>query len=221
VGFLISLRHWLPHALVWLIVFLNGCSIAGDNGAFRDQEKISKRIFVVHDRWHSAIVIRTADILMTAVPEAKDFSSAEHLEFSWGDKDYFPNPDPGLGLAFKAAFWSSGSILHLVGINGAVANSYTGAEVIEAGLSHQGLERLLGFISATFSRPQPGVATHSQPGLFPNSRFYPARGKFSLFRNCNTWVAEALRSAGLPVNSGLITTASSVGNQVRRFRITR
>ena len=63
---------------------------------------------------------KKSDIPIAVLPELRDFPSAEYLEFSWGDRDYFPAPDAGVGLALKAAFWSSGSILHVVGFKEAV-----------------------------------------------------------------------------------------------------
>jgi hypothetical protein len=50
--------------------------------------------------------------------------------------------------------------------------------------------------------------------LYGNSRFYPARGRFHIFRNCNTWVAEGLGVAGVPISRFTIT-AGSVMAQVR------
>jgi hypothetical protein len=92
-----------------------GCANSVTPARFRTQANHAKHVFIVHDAWHAAIVIRTIDIPAAVLPELRDFPSAEHLEFSWGDRDYFPALDPGIGLALKAAFWSSGSVLHVVG----------------------------------------------------------------------------------------------------------
>jgi hypothetical protein len=40
-------------------------------------------------------------------------------------------------------------------------------------------------------------------------------GKFSLLRTCNTWVAEALQYAGLPISSGFVITAANLGRRVQ------
>jgi uncharacterized protein (TIGR02117 family) len=149
------------------------------------------------------------------MPELRDFPSAEHLEFSWGDRDYFPAPEVGIGLALKAAFWSSGSILHVVGSNGSLENIFPGAEIVEIGLSEEGFQLLIEFVSRTFSRSAPEAPAKARPGLSPNGKFYPAEGKFSILRTCNTWVAEALSVAGLPVSPRYVITARSLGSQVR------
>jgi uncharacterized protein (TIGR02117 family) len=203
---------------IFLIVFL----IYASSNAVADipvhgEAKNVRNVFIVHDAWHAAIVIKKADIPTVVLPELKDFPSADYLEFSWGDREYFPAPDGGVGLALKAAFWSSGSILHVVGFKDAVENAYPGAEIIGINLSEEGFQRLIKFISDTFSRPHPPAPGEARPGLFSNSRFYAAEGKFSLLRTCNTWVAEALSAAGLPISSGYVITAGNLSNQVRSF----
>jgi uncharacterized protein (TIGR02117 family) len=182
-----------------------------------EETKDGRTVFVVHDAWHAAIIIKKADIPPVILPELKDFPSAEYLEFSWGDRDYFPAPEGGLGLALKAAFWSSGSILHVVGFREAVENVYPGTDIIAITVSEEGFQRLINFISKTFSRSHPTAPAEARPGLFSNGRFYLAEGKFSILRTCNTWVAEALNTAGLPINPGYVITAANLGNQVRSF----
>jgi len=202
----------------FVIVFLTyACSNAATEIRFHGDGKNVRTVFIVHDAWHAAIVIKKADIPVVVLPELRDFPSAEYLEFSWGDRDYFPAPDGGLGLALKAAFWSSGSILHVVGFKDAVQNAYPSAEIIEIPLSEEGFQRLVKFISDTFSRPYPPAPAEARPGLFSNGRFYAAEGKFSLLRTCNTWVAEALSTAGLPIRPSYVITAGNLSDQLRPF----
>jgi uncharacterized protein (TIGR02117 family) len=203
---------------IFLIVFvIHACSSPTSEIDFRAQGKNARSVFVVHDGWHAAIVVKKVDIPSAVLPELRDFPYAEHLEFSWGDRDYFPALDPGLGLALKAAFWSSGSVLHVVGFNDALENVFPGGEIIEIGVSEEAFRRLTKFISDTFSRSHPAAPAEARPGLSSNGRFYTAEGKFSILRTCNTWVAEALSSAGLPISAGSAITARSLDAQVRPF----
>jgi uncharacterized protein (TIGR02117 family) len=173
-----------------------------------------KLVLVAHDSWHAGIVLRKADIPIDSVPELVDFPDAEFIEFSWGDKDYFPNPDAGVFTAIKAAFWSSGSVLHVVGFSGNPKSFFRTGELVELRLTTNAHARLLEYISQTFSRPSPRDRTEASAGLFSYSRFYPATHKFSLMKTCNTWVAEALKSAGLPVSPGDVMTANSLATQL-------
>jgi uncharacterized protein (TIGR02117 family) len=184
------------------------------NWACKAEEPTCKLVVVAHDSWHAAIVLHRADITRDSLPELVDFPDAEFIEFSWGDKDYFPNPDAGVFTAIKAAFWSSGSVLHLVGFNGNPKSFYRSGELVELRLTPNAHERLLEYISHTFFRPPSRDRAEASAGLFSYSRFYPATHKFSLLKTCNTWVAEALKSAGLPVSPGHVMTADSLATQI-------
>ncbi|HUC97273.1 MAG TPA: DUF2459 domain-containing protein [Candidatus Polarisedimenticolaceae bacterium] len=179
----------------------------------------NERVFVVHNNWHAALVVRKADLSQALLPEQDHFPEAEYLEIGWGDRDYFPATEESVGLALRAAFWSSGSVLHVVGFRGAVGDYFVDGEIIELALSPEAFQRLSEFVSASFSRADPSVPAQSQPGLVPYARFYPAAGRFSILRTCNTWIAEALKSTGLDISPRYVITAASLARQVRPHQV--
>ena len=209
------IRHifgWLRLAMLFSIL---GCSAPAMDPGFHRSGEGGKQIFVVHDRWHAALVLRKADIVASAFPERAHFPAAEYLEISWGDQDYFPAEKAGIRLALRAAFWSRGSVLHVVGITGPVEKHFPNASIITISLSEPAFQRLSDFVSMSFHRPYLGLPAQPSPGLLPQSRFYQAAGEFSILRTCNTWVAEALQYAGVPINPSCVITASSLGRQLR------
>ncbi|MGH7875919.1 MAG: DUF2459 domain-containing protein [Candidatus Binatia bacterium] len=171
-------------------------------------------VFIVRNWWHAAIVLRRGDIPEEIMPELNDLPRAQMIEFSWGDRDYFPDPEAGVFTALKAGFWSSGSVLHLVAFDGAAESFYRDASITELRLSEEAFARLLAFLDSTFARADRLHAAAARPGLYPYSRFYDAAGKFSVLRSCNTWVAEALQSAGLPVDPSSVVIASNLNREL-------
>jgi uncharacterized protein (TIGR02117 family) len=197
-------------------MFLSGCAAAVEQPyAQPAARETGKRVFVVNYGWHTGIAIRKAEIPHGLLPEAEELPG-ENLEIGWGDRDFYQTPDAGIGLGIKAAFVSGGSVVHVTAFDGAVRDYFRGAEIYELEVSAEGYRRLIQFVSDSFLRLEGPEA--SRHGLYPNSRFYPARGKFHLFRNCNTWVAEALVAAGLPVNPSAVITAGNLFSQVKRLR---
>jgi uncharacterized protein (TIGR02117 family) len=187
-----------------------GSHVAGEN---------AKRVYVVHNNWHAALVLRKADLSHDLIPEQDHFPEAEYLEIGWGDRDYFPAIEESVGLALRAAFRSRGSVLHVVGFKGAVTDYITDGEIIELALSREAFLSLSAFVSASFSRVDPSVPAPAQPGLVATGRFYPAIGRFGVLRTCNTWIAQSLNSAGLNITPLYVITAASLARQVRPYRV--
>ena len=174
----------------------------------------TKVIYVVSHGWHTGIVLKTEEIPETIVwPEIRDFAGSQYIEVGWGDWDYYQASDTSGPMALKAAFWSTGSVLHIAGFNEPVRKFFPASDVIEVAITEEGLKQLSGFIARTHLRAET-ESVKIRPGLYGNSRFYPAEGRFHIFSNCNTWVAEALRAGGLPMRRSTLT-AGSVMAQVR------
>ncbi|HZD42042.1 MAG TPA: DUF2459 domain-containing protein [Terriglobales bacterium] len=173
-----------------------------------------RSVFIVHNSWHAAIVLRKEDLTDAPLPELADFPNVRFIEFSWGDKDYFPDPNAGFLMALKAAFWSSGSVLHLVGFTENIDSFYPEAKHTELRLSDRAYARLTDYLSRSFDRRHANGRAPASPGLLTYSRFYPSTEKFSWRKTCNTWVAAALEFAGVPVSPGLVLTAAQLAEQL-------
>jgi Protein of unknown function (DUF2459) len=105
--------------------------------------------------------------------------------------------------------------MHLVGLHQPPQQSYPEGEVLAIALTAAELDRMTAGIDADFERPLGGRATAIGPGLYPDSRFYRARGRFHLFNTCNTWTARKLAAAGLALSPNGVITA---GDLMRRLR---
>lgn len=213
-----TLWHF-KYSFRWLVVLLllgSSCSEPATD-LYATQPQSAQRVWIAHDDWHAAVIVRAADIPPGTLIEARDFPNAEYLEISWGDADYFPAATAGVSLALKAALWSSGSVIHIVGFSGSFAKAYPNARIIEIALPRDGLHRLIDYIAADLARSGPTAPAPASPGLYPHSRFYPAKSNFSALRTCNTWIAEAFQAAGLPIRSTFIITANSLGRQLSPY----
>jgi len=178
---------------------------------------------VAHDK-HSGIAVRRADIPAGLWPESRDFPRAEYLEVGWGDRDYYMGRDQGFWGTLRAALGSDNpSVLHVAGVRGPLTENFPASEIIEVMLSRDGFERLVLYVHDAHDRAGAPAAAPLGPGLYGDSRFYPARESFNIFRTCNVWTARGLRGAGLPVQDsitmeGLMSQAREIGRVVQRPR---
>jgi len=177
----------------------------------------ARLVWIVDHGWHTSLVVRTADLVGEAWPERRDFPEARFLEVAWGDRDFYVAPRGTSGLAVRAAVVSRGSVLHVVGFGEPVSAYFPAQEIVEVALSPRGFAALVRFIDATHARDGARRAPRLARGLYGDSGFYPAGGRYSLLNTCNTWIAAALRAAGAPITPLWASTAGGVLRQVRSF----
>lgn len=210
------LRFALPAAIV-----LATCASAEPQVAPSPpgSETPSVAIYLVAHEGHTGIAIPRANIPAGLWPESRDFPRADYLEVGWGDRDYYQGRDQGLGGTLNAALWPTPSVLHVVGVRGPVGRYFYASEVVELKLSREGFERLLRYVDSAYERAGAAAAAPLGPGLYGESRFYPARESFHLFRTCNVWTARALRAGGLTIEDsitreGLMSQAREMGKVI-------
>ena len=174
-------------------------------------------VYLVSHGWHVGLVIRRTEATAAHWPEQDDFPDATFLEVGWGDRDYYQDPDPGVGTLLKAGLWPTKSVLHIVGFRRSVTAYFPRSEIIRIDVSEAGVDSLAAYIHDTYARDDEGRAVALGPGLYGESRFYAGRQRYHIFKNCNTWAARALRAAGVPVRPSEILTAADLLKQARPF----
>jgi len=172
-------------------------------------------IYVVSNGWHTGIALAREELPPGRVPEVADFPESPYFEFGWGDREYYPTPQPSLAMALDAAMLPSPAVMHLVGLHWPPQQSFPKAEVLAVVLSAAQLDHMTAAIAASFDRPAGGRAAAVAPGLYANSRFYPAHGRFHLFNTCNSWSARILAEAGLPLSGSRVIRAEDLMSRLR------
>jgi len=198
-----------------------GClAPAGDLSPTQSDEP-AVTISVLDHGWHTAIVVRRADVDRALWPEVDDFPEATFVEVAWGDREFYMARPATPWLAIKAAFLASESVLHVVGFSAPVAPYFAESEVVELRLSRRGFDAMTRFIREEYQRDREDRALRLERGLYGSSWFYAARSRYHLFNTCNTWVARALSMAGLAVTPFGVITANDGMRQVRRVGVSR
>ena len=175
----------------------------------------TRTVYAVNIGWHVGLAFAATDLDATAFPEVADFPDARWIEIGWGDAAFYQDPDPDLGTILEAALVPTPAVLHLVAMPAHPARYLPGAEVMAVPLTAEQFGRLVGRISGTVRREGRARAEAIAPGLYPDSRFYPATGRFHLGRTCNTWVAETLAAAGVPIDPDGVFTADTLMQRLR------
>jgi len=207
--------------LVLAIVLAAACAapVAELTPSPGDEPAVS--VWVIDHGWHTAIVVRRADVDRVVWPEIDDFPTATSVEIAWGEREFYTATPATAWMALKAALVAGESVLHVVGLDAPIASYFPRSEVVELRVSRRGFETLIRFVSGEHERDAAGRSIRLQRGLYGPSWFYAARNTYTLFNTCNTWIARALQTAGLPVTPSGVVTAGGVMQQVRPPHVAR
>lgn len=204
-------------AFAWLVCsgWLGACAVVPPLPPADDGPRIHA-VRVVSNGWHTAIVVLRPELAATGLlPEADDFPDARFLEFGWGDREYYPAKEKSLGMALAAGLIPTPAVMNLAGLVRAPKLSHPDSVVVPVALTEGGFRHLVRAIAGEFMRPRGGRAKPVSRGLYPDSNFYKARGKFHLFNTCNTWTARMLRAGGVNLSPSGVITADELVARLR------
>jgi uncharacterized protein (TIGR02117 family) len=211
----------LRAAAVLAVTLVLGCASPSATREPDREDSPAYRVWVVDHGWHTAIVVRARDVDSSIWPEVADLAGVDLVEVAWGDREFYIAERPSGWLAVKAAFFTSGSALHVAGLGAPIERHFPASDVVELAVSRRGLDAMTHLFHDEYQHGADGRPVRLAPGLYGASWFYAARSRYHLFNTCNTWVARALRAAGLDITAAGIVTAGGVMQEARRATAAR
>lgn len=156
-------------------------------------------IFVKTDGFHTELILPTQTNSKDWHKQIQFDQKMNYTAFGWGDRGFYlgtPNAsDFQVSVAFKALFYLGTSVVHLTQYTQIIENE----QCKKLWLTAEEYQNLVKFIENTFL---PNAAGKLQPILTntysKRHLFFQARGRYSLFYTCNTWVGEGLKTCKQP-----------------------
>jgi len=187
-------------------------------------EEPKVRIYIVGHGWHTGLVIPFADVDLEMCPGLRYFEGWDFVEIGWGDEGFYRGADSiSLDVALAAVFTPTPTVLHIVGVNAPVHETFSMSEVIHLDLERENFMEMLQFIAATF-RMKSGTPEDLGEGIYGFSRFFRAEGSYYFPNTCNVWTLKALKAAGFPVipaagirTENVLDQAAKYGTTIRRY----
>lgn len=210
------------------IVLIAACATrpyALDTSAAQADEMRRNRVFAVGHGWHVGLVVPLA-VLGENMPELQTrFPQSRHIEIGWGDKGFYQAPEITTKLTLQAMFWSSGAIIHAVGLpptQDPPFDYFPSSDTVELCVSDRELAALGEFVRRSFLRDANNSLVPMKPGIYGDSQFYEADGRYHMLNTCNKWVAKGIASMGMPMDPTFKLTSASVPEGLRQSgRVTR
>jgi hypothetical protein len=200
-----------------LLLLLQACSSI----AQRPTDSIASRadsrsiIYVARRGWHIDIGFSTSDIEAPLASLGAQFTAPQYVFFGFGDRHYLlaKNKDfPGL----LGALWPGAGIVLVTALAAAPEEAFGSAEVIRLKVGADEARSAQAFVWGSILKEN-GAARRYGNGPYAGSLYFAAVPKYSALHTCNTWVAEALRAAGVPVRSRGVVFAAQLWRQTRHI----
>ncbi len=170
-------------------------------------------VFVVKRSWHTDIGFSAADLPPPLAALAARWPDSQYRLFGFGDRHYLINRHHGVG-ELLGALWPGPGVILLTTLSVPPERAFDPHGVIRLRMSPEQMRRLTDFIWRSLATSGQGPQELG-PGPYDGSDYYAASQRYSALHTCNTWTAEALRAAGLPVHSFGVELAGQVWHQVR------
>ncbi len=175
-------------------------------------------VYVVHRGWHTDIGLLAADVRPPLATVKQPFPGVRYLTFGFGERAFYTSRHMDLFAMLRALLPSRAAIL-VTALRVAPADAFGRENVVSLPLTATGLARLDGFL---WSYPPKGRNEQLEllgTGPYPGSLFYNAAGTYDAAFTCNTWTANGLRAAGLPISAEQVVFAGQLMGQVHALAL--
>ena len=176
-------------------------------------------LYVVKRGWHVDVGLALADVQPPLLPLAAAFHDSRYLLFGFGDRRYLLH---GGAANLTAALWGGAGLVLVTSLPSQPPEDVFGSDsVVRVTVTAQQMGALQRFIADTLAThdgaPVRVTPDPRAPGAY--DAYYESVQHYSALHTCNTWAAQALQSARLPVSSSGVEFAWQLWEQVQRLEL--
>ena len=157
---------------------------------------LKKTIYLTTNGVHLDIVIPKNNIDSLLLSGLKQGQSDNYLSFGWGDENFYINTpswgDLTLKNAVTAMFLNSSTLMHVT------RHKSKRSDWIKIKITESELNKLNLYLQKTFKTTENGMKIIlKNQGYSSKDDFYKAKGSYSCFKTCNSWVNSGFKESGL------------------------
>jgi hypothetical protein len=204
------------HPRLWIFALVSALGLLAcrdpallEHASARD----TRIVYVVRRSWHIDIGFAAADLQPPLAAVRSQFPGATYVEFGFGDRRYLMNRQRGPGTLLSA-LWPGPGLVLMTALSASPQDAFGTKNVYRLHLSSLQTGDIQQFIWHTLVHDQDAVAA-LEAGPYEGSVFYAALPRYSAVHTCNTWAAESLRAAQLPIRSTGVVFAGQLWSQVQ------
>jgi uncharacterized protein (TIGR02117 family) len=218
----------LSVAVVLILCEIIGCTVTPSVQPYVGSAPRAEAIYVVSGGWHTELGLPLEELTGGLAALKPEFPSARYLVFGWGARDYYTAQNAGIADLLRAAV-PGPAVMLVIPLQISPEAFFGASNVFVLSAPREGIQRLAQFLWDYLVLDQDGPPRRIGTGPYPQSVFYASTGTYNLGHTCNTWTAEAIQVAGLPINAAGVVFAgqllgqlpSIVGNNTQHIQTER
>ncbi len=189
-----GIGYFLLIPIIYLVVSMIFSLISIERES--NNQVLDKTIYLTTNGVHLDIVLPIYNVAPEILSGLQYQSTDQYFSLGWGDENFYINTptwgDLTLKNAFNALFLNSTTLIHLSRYHTKKANW------VEIKISDSELQKLNSYLLKSFqTNPKGEKILLDQKGYTSNDDFYKAKGSYSCFKTCNSWVNSAFKESGL------------------------
>lgn len=182
----------IPVSYLLISLILSSITINNKNG----NQVSEKIIYLTTNGVHLDIVIPKINMDTLLYKGLKQEPMDQYLSFGWGDENFYINTPTWGDLTFKNAFTAmflkSSTLMHVT------RHQNKQPDWIEIKITESEFKKLSSYLHNTFKTDENGMKIILEnQGYSAIDNFYKAKGSYSCFTTCNSWVNRGFKESGL------------------------
>jgi hypothetical protein len=173
-------------------------------------------IYVARRGWHVDIGFAAADLQPPLKSLMDEFPGARYLFFGFGDRHYLLAKERNAPVLL-AALWPGRGMILATGLTSPPTLAFGVRQVVALAVTVPQANAAQAFVWHSLGHSDNDPVKSYATGPYEGSLFFTAAPKYSAFHTCNTWAAESLAAAALPIRSAGVLFAGQLWSQVRRL----
>jgi uncharacterized protein (TIGR02117 family) len=184
-----------------------------------EEESPKCPIYVTCNGFHAGLVVLSEDVPRTIWPEADLIPEHRWIEIGWGSEVFYRAKRISASVVARAVVPNS-SVLHVVGWDDSPESVFQGGDLIRLEVDEAHFAALCRHVHDSYEVDRKGDPQDLGPGIYGDSRFFRAKGKYYFPNTCNVWTAKGLKAAGLPIAPELCGAPDAVLMSIRSSGMT-
>jgi uncharacterized protein (TIGR02117 family) len=206
----------LPLALIALQAFL-----CAESKKINRDEKVNTTsgeytVYIINNNIHSGIVIPVNNESLKGITALYYFKDFQFVDFGWGEETDYQDIEENYWHDVKAVIMSNPSVTRVQGYR-SVDDLFVDQSdfTVKLSLSKDQFTKLIYFIDGSFTKDAANGLIITSKRYSGEVIFFRSPYRYHLFNTCNTWVAKALQSCGLPLSPFFVITAGQLYNKIK------